>query len=143
MSEQHLDDIPSSNTPNPATVKPVVFFDGECPLCRREISHYRRLSGAERLDWIDITLTHEFTADYGLSREAAMARFHMLDVSGQWQTGMWGFAELWSYLPGYKRLASFLRALHLLPALDRFYTLFAHWRLGRRCSEGVCNVTDK
>jgi len=34
--------------------KPVVFYDGGCPLCRREIAHYRRIDGDRQLCWIDI-----------------------------------------------------------------------------------------
>ena len=29
--------------------RPMVFYDGGCPLCRREIAHYRRIDSAERL----------------------------------------------------------------------------------------------
>lgn len=82
-------------------------------------------------------------AVYGLNREAAMARLHVLDAKGQWQTGMWGFAELWAHLPGYRQLGGILRALHLLPLLDRIYTLFARWRLRQRCTEGVCSASEK
>ena len=119
--------------------RPIVFFDGACPLCRREIAHYKRLSGADCLNWIDITQSRALMFNYDLDPETAMARFHVLDASGHWQTGAWGFAELWSHLPGYRWFASALRTLHLLPLLDRGYTMFARWRLRHRCSDRACN----
>ena len=133
-----------------------VFYDGACPLCRREIAHYRRLRGAERvlwidemagpklvvLDtmnlWIDIARADAPLATYGLSRELAMARLHVRDTAGHWQTGAFGFAELWSHLPVYRWLARALRMLRLLPLLDRVYASFARWRLRRACDERTC-----
>ena len=117
----------------------IVFFDGACPLCRREIAHYRRLHGAERLGWIDIAHDSARLADFGLAPATAMARFHVLDRNGQWQTGAWGFAEMWSQLPAYRWLSRVLRGLRLLPLLDRAYGAFARWRLQRRCSSGTCD----
>jgi predicted DCC family thiol-disulfide oxidoreductase YuxK len=116
----------------------MVFYDGACPLCRREIAHYRRLGGAERLAWIDIARADAPLAPFGLSRARAMARFHVRDAVGQWHTGVFGFAELWSHLPGYRWLARTLRLLRLLPLLDRVYTWFARWRLRRACDERSC-----
>ena len=115
-----------------------VFYDGACPLCRREIAHYRRLRGAERLVWIDVSRANAPLATYGLSRERAMARFHVLDTAGRWQTGSFGFAELWSHLPAYRWLARTLRSLRLLPVLDRVYARFARWRLRRACDDRSC-----
>jgi predicted DCC family thiol-disulfide oxidoreductase YuxK len=62
------------------------------------------------------------------------------DRDGNWQTGAWAFAELWSHLPGYTLLARTLRALRLLGLLDRAYAVFARWRLERRCTPGVCDI---
>ena len=110
-----------------------VFYDGACPLCRREIAHYRRLRGADRLDWVDIARDDAALRDHGLRREQAMARMHVLDATGRWQTGVWAFVELWSYLPGYHWLARILLNTGTLPLLDRGYARFARWRLqGRR-----------
>lgn len=117
-----------------------VFFDGGCPLCRREIDHYRRLRGAERLQWIDIANDDQALARHGLHRTLAMARFHVLDRNGAWQTGAWGFAELWSHLPAYRWLASLVRTLGLLPSLGWAYRRFAAWRLRRRCDTDTCRA---
>jgi predicted DCC family thiol-disulfide oxidoreductase YuxK len=116
----------------------IVFFDGGCALCRREIDHYRRRRGADRLLWIDITQDDVMLSAHGLRKEQAMARFHVRDASGFWQTGAWGFVELWSHLPAYRWLASLLRTLRLVGLLDRFYSRFARWRLRRRCNPQSC-----
>ena len=34
--------------------RPVVFYDGGCPLCRREIAHYQRIDRERRIQWTDI-----------------------------------------------------------------------------------------
>jgi predicted DCC family thiol-disulfide oxidoreductase YuxK len=115
-----------------------IFYDGACPLCRREIAHYRRRRGAVRLSWIDIARADAPLAPYGLSRERAMARFHVRDAAGRWQTGAFGFAELWSHLPAYRWLACTLRSLRLLPLLDRVYVRFARRRLRRACDARSC-----
>lgn len=117
-----------------------VFYDGDCPLCRREIKHYRGLQGADGLDWIDVARDEAALATFGLQRETAMARFHVIDASGQWHTGAWGFIELWRHLPAYRWLAILLNSLHLVPALDWAYRRFARWRLQNRCSNDACNL---
>jgi len=128
---------PSHNLP-----KPIVFFDGGCPLCRREIAHYLGLKSAENLVWIDISTDSETLAKHQLVHADAMARLHVLDTSGNWQTGAWGFAELWSHLSGYRWLARLLRLPGLLPLLDRVYNVFARRRLRQRCNDdnGNCNL---
>ena len=122
------------------TALPAVFYDGQCPLCRREIRHYRRLRGAERVIWVDITENEEMLQIYGLQREAAMARFHVRDAAGNWHTGAAGFIELWSNLPAYSRLSRIIRALRLENTLDWIYTRFANWRLQQRCKDSRCDV---
>ena len=45
------------------TVRPVVFYDGDCPLCRREIAHYRRMDSANKLHWVDAVNEPEILAE--------------------------------------------------------------------------------
>ena len=47
--------------------RPIMFYDGECPLCRREVAHYRRLDRERRIDWSDITREPERLEKYGIS----------------------------------------------------------------------------
>jgi len=135
MSADKTDTQPPLPGGSPAAT---VFFDGACSLCRKEIAHYRRLTGADQLGWVDVSEAGAALEHYGLSQKAAMARLHVLDAAGNWQTGAWGFAELWSHLPAYRWLAATLRFSRTLPLLDRAYIHFARWRLRRRCDDGFC-----
>jgi hypothetical protein len=69
-----------------------------------------------------------------------MRRFHVLDGKGHWQTGVNGFVELWSFLPGYCWLASLIRALRLHRPLEFIYRHWAAWRLRRRCRNDQCGL---
>jgi predicted DCC family thiol-disulfide oxidoreductase YuxK len=122
----------------PTGRRPLVLFDGGCPMCRREIAHYMRLRGAQQIEWVDIAAAATDLAALGVDRAEAMARFHVRDRSGRWQTGAHAFVELWSHLPGYAVLARGLRSVRLVGLLERAYQPFARWRLARRCTEQSC-----
>ena len=117
---------------------PLVLFDGGCPMCRREIAHYRRLEGSDRLAWVDIARTPDIEQRFGVSHAAAMAHLHVRDAAGEWQVGAHGFVEIWGHLRGYRWLGRAVRLLHLTPLLDHAYHRFARWRLKRRCGGGTC-----
>ncbi len=120
-------------------IRTLIFYDGGCPLCNREVAHYRRLDRNGRIDWIDIHANPRAVASIGVKYEEAMARLHVRDRAGKVQTGIWAFAAVWDALPYYRWLAGLLRALRLLPALDLAYTRFARWRFKRRaCTTGSC-----
>jgi predicted DCC family thiol-disulfide oxidoreductase YuxK len=122
-----------------STERPLVFYDGGCPLCRREIEHYRRLDRRERIQWIDIVAEPERLASFGLTREQAMRRLHLQEVDGRWRVGAEAFIGLWSRLPGYRWLAR----LSALPGVRQFlgwsYDRFARWRWRRRGTGSGCD----
>lgn len=118
--------------------RPIVLYDGACPLCRREISHYRRLVGDRDIAWIDITRGAARIEALGIPVEQAMQRFHVRDRTGDWHTGAFAFAELWRHLPGYRLLAAVLRHSRVLPLIDRAYSRFAVWRIRNRCDKNRC-----
>lgn len=117
-----------------------MFYDGSCPLCRREVAHYRRLDRDGRVRWLDIAADPEPLVEHSLTRREAMQRLHALDPAGRLVSGAWAFATIWAELPGYRWLARLVRALHLLPAIDWGYRHFARWRFRRRCEDGQCDL---
>lgn len=126
--------------PLPIAQRPVVLFDGACPLCSREIAHYRRRRGAEQIAWLDVSNPGVDPGELGVTREQALARFHVRDPQGQWHTGAAGFVLLWSNLPSYSWLARLVRILRLTPILEIAYKRFLAWRNSRDCDQGKCGM---
>ena len=118
--------------------RPVVFYDGDCPLCRREIDHYRRVDRASRLRWVDAAGEPDSLVDYGLALDDAMAELHVLDEAGQWQRGVDAFLVIWGHLPRYRWLTTLVRRLGLRTPLGVIYRRFARWRYRRRCDTSGC-----
>ncbi len=73
-----------------------VYFDGSCPMCRREIAIYRRLPQAAAIDWVDVSVGSELGAS--LSCAQAMARFHVRDRQGRLFSGAAAFSPPLSWL---------------------------------------------
>jgi predicted DCC family thiol-disulfide oxidoreductase YuxK len=116
----------------------VVFYDGGCPLCRREIAHYRRIDRQSAIRWVDIISEKEALDAAGLDLAAAMRRIHAREADGRLVSGVTAFVAVWRRLPFYRHLASLIDGLRLTAVLDRMYGRFADWRLKRRCAGGRC-----
>lgn len=115
--------------------RPVVFYDGSCPLCSREINHYRRLDQANRIQWLDIAEGPGTTTPFGLPWEQAMQRMHLLEVNGRFVSGAYAFAAMWRQLPYYRFLAMLVSFPGLLNLLDRVYNVFARLRWRSQCND--------
>lgn len=113
--------------------RPVVFFDGGCPLCRREIAHYQRLDRRRAVDWRDIAAEPEALDGHGITLDQAMRRFHALDREGRMRTGVDAFAMVWAELPVWRHLGRVVRLLGLVPVLEVAYRWYARRRFARRC----------
>lgn len=118
--------------------RPIVFYDGGCPLCRREIAHYQRIDRERRIQWTDIQQQPDTLRAHGLSWEQAMQRMHVLGSDGQMVSGAAAFAALWSHIPRYRLLAGFvsLPGIHWLT--EQVYSVFARRRYRSRCSDQIC-----
>ena len=92
---------------------PEVFYDGSCPVCTAEIAQYRRAGGG--VAYRDVS--SEPLPD-GLTREAAMARFHYRTEDGELLSGAAAFAALWVRLSqGRPVLSRLARLANTKPAL--------------------------
>ncbi|MEM8977024.1 MAG: DUF393 domain-containing protein, partial [Pseudomonadota bacterium] len=84
-----------------------VYFDGACPLCRREINLYRKLKGSDDIAWVDVATADEEALGSGLTSGLAQRRFHVRDKNGQLASGASAFAQLWISLPSTSWLGRF------------------------------------
>lgn len=82
-----------------------VFFDGACPLCKREIRIYQNADKAKKIDWVDVSTTEQ-SSKLPLPVGALLARFHVQTLDGQLISGARGFIEMWRYLPKWRWLAA-------------------------------------
>jgi predicted DCC family thiol-disulfide oxidoreductase YuxK len=121
----------------------ITFYDGGCPLCSREIAHYRRVDRAARIRWVDITADAEALHAAGIDTDTAMRRLHVQDANGGLLQGVPAFIAIWQRLPGYRLLARLVLTLHLTRPLDWAYRRFADWRFTRRCRDGACALPGR
>lgn len=105
-----------------------VYYDGACPLCRREIGFYRRQRRAGRVNWVDVAGTSATIVAPGLSREAALRRFHVRDAGGGYLSGGAAFARLWRALPAFRLLGRIAELWPLSFVLERACRLFLRVR---------------
>ena len=127
-------------TPAPWEVE--VFFDGDCPLCAREIRMLMRLDEpARRIRFTDISAPDFDAGNVGLSVEALMDRIHGRLPNGELVEGVEVFRRLYEAV-GFRRLVKLTRLPGVSHLLDVCYTLFAknRLRLTGRCASGACEV---
>lgn len=121
-----------------------VFFDGDCPLCMREIRMLQRKDSEARIRFTDIAASDFRAADYGRTHDDFMARIHGRLGDGTWIEGPEVFRQLYSAI-GFKRLATLSRAPGIEQAVGLAYRLFAKNRLKLtgRCTPDGCAVPSQ
>lgn len=104
--------------------KPTVFYDGACPMCRREIGMYKRRDGDGVIEWIDVSSCELARLPSDLRRSDAEARFHVLCGDGKIVSGAAAFAELWWHTKGFRWLGRIARVPPVTKTLDVVYRGF-------------------
>lgn len=113
-----------------ASVK--VWFDGACPLCRREIALMRRLDKRGAINFVDVAEGADPSCP--IDRTALLARFHA-EENGVVHDGAAAFAAMWRTIPLLRPLglaarngavlkvleAAYLQFLKVRPWLQRFF----------------------
>ena len=111
----------------------IVWHDGNCPLCRREIAVMRRLDRRGRIDFVDATGAEACPID----RAELLARFHAME-DGRLLSGAAAFAAMWRAIPVLRPVGLLARNPTVLGLMERAYLRFLKVRprlqrwLGRR-----------
>lgn len=129
-----------------------LYYDGDCPLCAREIAALRRRADPQRLQLVDIAAPGFASAPDEPERATLQARLHARFADGQWVSGL--DATYWSWrAAGFERLALLLRWHWLRRLLEPGYRLFCRLRPhldwlphpdgAARCRDGQCAVPPR
>lgn len=121
-----------------------VFFDGQCPLCRREIELLRRFDRKGRVRFTDIARSEFDASVIGKTQAELMARIHGRDLAtGDLVEGVEVFRRLYAAV-GFAPVVALTRIPPVSWALDHAYLWFAKNRLrltGRdQCTDGTCSI---
>jgi 3-demethoxyubiquinol 3-hydroxylase len=100
-----------------------VWYDGSCPLCRREISVYQGQSSQRPINWLDVS-DSRCAIPSGFERDELMKRFHVRTSTGQVVSGAAAFVSIWSELPGWRYLAALAKLPGALGLMEWAYQRF-------------------
>ena len=129
------------------TVKLTIFFDGGCPLCKREVDFMSSRNQKGFLRFIDIN-SSDFSFDkYGITYKQAMERIHALKSNGSVIRDVNVFQEAYNLIG-----LGWIYAPTKLPVIDKIialiYGVWAKYRLkltfrpsiDKLCSEKGCEL---
>lgn len=100
-----------------------VWFDGGCPLCRREIRWMRRLDRAGKIAFIDLVGAEACPLD----PEVMLARFHARE-NGVLLSGAAAFVAMWRAIPLLRPLGLAARLPGISTLLEYLYLAFLRIR---------------
>lgn len=101
-----------------------VWYDGGCPMCRREIDVIRRLDRASAIDFVDAANEN---ATCPIDRSDVLAQFHARE-KGILLSGAAAFAAMWRAIPLLRPLGLATRQRWILAILEKAYLFFSRFR---------------
>ena len=117
----------------------IVFYDGKCGLCRREIDHYKRIAPQDIFEWSDITTTPNAFTSLGFLVSDGLLALHVLDASQKMHIGIGAFIIIWKNIPRWKIIGVLMSLPIIRPLANIAYKHFASWRF-KRLRYGKCDM---
>ncbi len=118
-----------------------VLYDSECPLCNREIEHYKRLDPTGLINWLRILDGNQYMAEHSITFNQAMRELHVVEGNSEVHRGVDAFLKIWSRLKRYQILEKIVSKKPVYASTCFLYENFARWRFKKRCSESsFCNT---
>jgi predicted DCC family thiol-disulfide oxidoreductase YuxK len=98
----------------------IIWYDGACPLCIREIGVMRWLDKRGAIEFVNVA---DDEAVCPLDRSILLARLHASE-QGKLISGAAAFAAMWRAIPVLRPLGLLARNSVILNALERLYCAF-------------------
>ncbi|MFZ3231515.1 MAG: DUF393 domain-containing protein [Pseudobdellovibrio sp.] len=105
-----------------------VYYDELCVLCSKEIHHYQRQTGSEKINFIDITASSFNAATEGVDPFQVHKVMHAKKPDGTLLTKVDAFIAIWQILPKYNWLYKLSKKPILKKMMDFGYIAFAEIR---------------
>jgi apolipoprotein D and lipocalin family protein len=106
-----------------------VYFDGNCPICSREIAWLEQRPHSRNVEFLDIAdVVRSGAIPAGLTEEDLMGRIHAIDDAGNVSVGMDALREVYLRC-GLRWVARMSRLPGLKQAADAGYGVFARNRM--------------
>jgi predicted DCC family thiol-disulfide oxidoreductase YuxK len=103
-----------------------VFYDGDCPICSREMWLLQRRPNAERIFFVDYR--QQDLSSWSLTKVALDLEIHAINQAGVVLKGIDVFSELYRIL-GFRFIPNLLETPVLRPLFKLAYRIFAKNRL--------------
>ena len=106
-----------------------VFFDGNCPICNREIMFYKRLAkeGSE-ITWYDISQDHKPLKIINKTKQDCLKRLHVLDQDQSIKVGVDAFITIWKKIKYFSIIALLINNKPTKKLLNTIYNFYADYR---------------
>ena len=104
-----------------------VLYNGSCPICSKEINHYKKHS--TNIEYEDLETILCFSA-WGINKEDAKRKLHVYH-DGVMYSGVDAFIQLWRQMPRYRFLSHFASWPMVYPlanfTYDKVLAPFLYW----------------
>ena len=84
----------------------IIFYDGKCGLCSREINYYKKIAQADKFRWSDIATDPTPLKPLKISQADGLRRLHGIDSEGHLHIGVDAFLLIWRELPYWRFLST-------------------------------------
>lgn len=87
-------------------MKPKVYYNEKCMICRIEINHYKK--DCDSIEWSDINTNDDFKKETIKTKNEMLRKIHVKN-NDQLLVGIDAFIFIWSRIPKYRFLSKLLK----------------------------------
>lgn len=102
-----------------------VYYDELCVLCAKEIHHYQKQVGSEKIRFVDITASEFDPKKEGVDPFEVHKIMHAKSADGTLLTKVNAFIAIWEILPKYQWLYRLSKNVAVKKMMDAGYVVFA------------------
>ena len=107
-----------------------VFYDGNCPICKKEIEVYKRLNQNKAIRWYNIYDDNNALKIINKSREECLKAFHVIDKNITYKETD-AFFILWKDIKYFKILYYLFNFKFIKFFLNFLYKIYAKYRYNK------------